>query len=72
MSHLPERLTEGLANALTPTLSHSFGDENINWSGGEPAEGYANLLNYQQWVEFETNVILKVEDAVPLIGAYLG
>jgi len=38
----------------------------------DPAEGYANLLNYQQWIEFETKVVLKVEDAVPLIGAYLG
>ena len=38
----------------------------------DPAEGYANLLNYQQWMEFETKVVLKVEDAVPLIGAYLG
>jgi hypothetical protein len=38
----------------------------------DPAEGYANLLNYQQWMEFETKVMLKVEDAIPLIGAYLG
>jgi hypothetical protein len=38
----------------------------------DPAEGYANLLNYQQWIEFDTKVMLKVEDAIPLIGAYLG
>ena len=38
----------------------------------DPTEGYANLLNYQQWIAFETKVMLKVEDAVPLIGAYLG
>jgi hypothetical protein len=38
----------------------------------DPAEGYANLLNYTQWMEFETKVMLKVEDAIPLIGAYLG
>jgi len=38
----------------------------------DPAEGYANLLNYNQWMEFETKVMLKVEDAIPLIGAYLG
>jgi hypothetical protein len=37
----------------------------------DPAEGYANLLNYAQWIEFDTKVMLKVEDAVPLIGAYL-
>ncbi|MGB3051762.1 MAG: DUF3303 family protein [Polyangiales bacterium] len=38
----------------------------------DPAEAYANLLNYQQWMEFDSKVMLKVEDAVPLIGAYLG
>jgi len=51
----------------------------VNGGGGvvisesdDPAEGYANLLNYQQWMGFETKVMLKVEDAMPLIGAYLG
>jgi len=38
----------------------------------DPTEAYANLLNYTQWVEFESKVMLKIEDAVPLIGAYLG
>ena len=38
----------------------------------DPTEGYANQLHYQQWMEFETKVMLKLEDAVPLIGAYLG
>jgi membrane protein YqaA with SNARE-associated domain len=38
----------------------------------DPKEQYANLLNYGQWMEFDTKVMLKVEDAVPLIGAYLG
>jgi hypothetical protein len=46
----------------------AFGDAESD----DPAEGYANLLNYQQWMEFETKVMLKVEDAMPLIGAYLG
>jgi len=38
----------------------------------DPKEGYANLLNYAQWMEFETKVMLKVEDAVPLVLNYLG
>jgi hypothetical protein len=38
----------------------------------DPKEGYTNLLNYTQWIEFETKVMLKVEDAVPLILNYLG
>ena len=37
----------------------------------DPAEGYANILNYAQWITFETKTMLKVEDAVPLIGAFL-
>jgi hypothetical protein len=29
--------------------------------------GYRNILNYTQWVEYETSVMLRVEDAVPQI-----
>ena len=29
--------------------------------------GYRNILNYTQWVEYETSVCLKVEQAVPHI-----
>ena len=29
--------------------------------------GYRNILNYTQWVEYETRVMLTVEEAVPLI-----
>jgi hypothetical protein len=31
------------------------------------AGGYRNILNYTQWVEYDTKVMLTVEDAVPLI-----
>ena len=31
------------------------------------AGAYANLQNYTQWVEYDTNVMLSVEEAVPLI-----
>ena len=33
----------------------------------DPAEGYRNLLNYRQWIEFSSSVVLRVEDAVPHI-----
>ena len=36
------------------------------------AAGYANLQNYTQWVEYDTNVMLTVEQAVPLIMEALG
>jgi hypothetical protein len=28
---------------------------------------YRNLLNYTQWIEYDTKVMLKVEQAVPHI-----
>lgn len=31
------------------------------------AGAYRNLQNYTQWVEYDTNVMLPVEEAVPLI-----
>ena len=33
----------------------------------DAAEAYANLQNYTQWVEYDTKVMLTVEEAVPLI-----
>ena len=33
----------------------------------DPAEGYRNLLNYSEWIEFDTKVMLTVEEAVPHI-----
>lgn len=29
--------------------------------------GYRNILNYTQWAEYETSLMLRVEDAVPQI-----
>jgi hypothetical protein len=31
------------------------------------AGGYRNILNYTQWVEYDTQVMLTVEQAVPLL-----
>jgi hypothetical protein len=31
------------------------------------AAGYRNILNYTEWVEYDTKVMLTVEQAVPLI-----
>ena len=36
------------------------------------AGAYRNLQNYTQWVEYETRVMLTVEEAVPLIVEALG
>jgi hypothetical protein len=36
------------------------------------AGGYRNLQNYTEWVEYDTKVMLTVEEAVPLIVESLG
>ena len=36
------------------------------------AGGYRNILNYTQWVEYETKVMLTIEEAVPLIADSIG
>ena len=36
------------------------------------AGAYRNLQNYTQWVEYDTKVMLPVEEAVPLIMDALG
>jgi hypothetical protein len=33
----------------------------------DPAVGYRNLLNYTQWIEYDTSVMLTIEQAVPHI-----
>ena len=35
-------------------------------------EGYANLQNYTQWLEFETYPLLKIEEAVPILMERFG
>ena len=35
-------------------------------------EAYRNLLNYNQWMDFDSKVMLTVEDAVPHILDALG
>ena len=31
------------------------------------AGGYRNILNYTEWIEYDTKVMLTIEQAVPLI-----
>ena len=35
-------------------------------------DAYANLLNYQEWLEFETHPMLTIEEALPIILAQYG
>jgi len=31
------------------------------------AGGYRNILNYTEWIEYDNNLMLTIEQAVPLI-----
>ena len=45
------------------------GSHGVVISETDDVEGlYANLQNYTQWVEYDTKVMLTVEQAVPLIA----
>jgi hypothetical protein len=59
-----------VGNTPGTTAHYVFGDGGggvVIAESDDPAEGYRNILNYTQWVEFDTKVMLRVEDAVPLI-----
>ncbi len=38
----------------------------------DAAAAYENIVNYAPWMEFETQPFITIEQAVPLISAYLG
>jgi hypothetical protein len=33
---------------------------------------YRNILNYTQWVEYETSIMLSIEDALPSLAEVFG
>lgn len=37
----------------------------------DAAEAYPNILRYSPWIEFESKVMLPMEQAVQLIGEYI-
>ena len=59
------------AGAAPGTIAHYIAADGSHGvvisESDDPAEGYRNILNYTQWVEYETNVMLTIEQAVPHI-----
>ena len=39
---------------------------------GDLEEAYRNLLNYSEWIEYDTKPFLTIEQAVPHIMDYIG
>lgn len=65
--------TEGAAPGTTAHYVAADGSHGVVIAEtDDAAEGYRNLQNYTQWVEYDTKVMLTVDEAVPLIMDALG
>jgi hypothetical protein len=59
---------EGEGPGTTAHYVAADGSHGVVISENDDVEAaYRNIQNYTQWVEYETKVVLKVEQAVPLI-----
>jgi hypothetical protein len=59
---------EGAAPGTTAHYVAADGSHGVVISESDDLEAaYRNIQNYTQWVEYDTNVVLKVEQAVPHI-----
>jgi hypothetical protein len=58
------------------TIAHYVGTDGrhgvVITETDDPAEGYRNILNYGPWIEFNTQVALTVEEAVPHVMDAVG
>ncbi len=60
---------EGAGPGVTAHYAAADGSLGLVISETDDVEGaYRNILNYTQWVEYETKVMLTVEQAVPHIA----
>jgi hypothetical protein len=64
---------EGAGPGTTAHYVAADGSHGVVISDTDDVAGaYRNLQNYTEWVEYDANVMLKVEEAVPLIMESLG
>ncbi len=64
---------QGSAPGTTAHYVAADGSHGVVISENDNAEdAYRNLLHYNQWIEFDSKVMLSVEDAVPHILEALG
>ena len=63
----------GVGPDVTQHYVAADGSHGVVISDGDDVEtAYGNLQNYTQWVEYDTKVMLTIEQAVPHIMAALG
>ncbi len=64
---------EGTGPGATAHYVAADGGEGVVISDTDDIEGaYRNILNYTQWVEYDSRVMLSVEQALPHIADSLG
>jgi hypothetical protein len=64
--------SEGAGPGTTAHYVAADGSHGVVISESDDVEAaYANIQNYTQWVEYDTKVVLRVEQAVPHIMAAL-
>ena len=64
---------EGVAPGTTAHYVAADGSHGLVIAESDDIEAaYRNIKNYTQWVEYDTNVMLTVEKAVPLLMDALG
>jgi hypothetical protein len=64
---------EGAAPGTTAHYVAADGSHGVVIAESDDIEAaYRNIQNYTQWVEYDTNVMLTVEKAVPLLMDALG
>jgi uncharacterized protein DUF3303 len=64
---------EGAGPGTTAHYVAADGSHGVVISDTDDVEGaYGNIQNYTQWVEYDTKVMLTVEQALPHIQAALG
>jgi len=80
--YLPKAEIKKLMDAFAthgagPGVSHNYvtadGNQGVTISDTEDVAGsYRNLLNYGEWMEFDSKLMLPIEVAAPLIYDFLG
>jgi hypothetical protein len=60
---------EGVGPGATAHYVAADGSHGVVVSETDDVAGsYRNILNYTQWVEYDTEVMLSIEEALPLIA----
>ncbi len=64
---------KGVPSDVTAHYVAADGSHGVVISEGDDLqEAYRNILNYGEWIEYDTKPYLTIEEALPLIADYVG